>query len=60
MISTVCRAYSKNQMFFVGRANPFICDELNLNGIAAAGFAEELYRMFDSSNISYMLNRVFF
>ena len=46
---------------FVGRANPFICDELNLNGIPAAGFAEELYRMFDSSmgNISYRLNRVF-
>ena len=29
---------------FVGRANRFICGERNINGIAAAGFADEMQK----------------
>ena len=28
--------------FFLGRADPFICDEIHINEIEAADFAEEL------------------
>ena len=41
---------------FVGRANPFICDELHLNGIAGRGYVEELQWKIDNSkgSISYL------
>ena len=41
---------------FVGRTNTFICDELHINGTAAAGFAEDLRRTIDNSmgRINYL------
>ena len=41
---------------FVGRGSVFICEKLNLNGMAAAGFAEELQRTIENStsSISYL------
>ena len=38
---------------FVGRADKFICDKLHLNGIATAGFAEEMQRTIDNSMCSF-------
>ena len=40
----------------MGRTNPFICDELHLNGIESACFAEELQRTIDNimDNINYV------
>ena len=34
---------------FVGRTNPFICDELHINRTAAASFAEYLQRTIDNN-----------
>ena len=41
---------------FVGRTNPFICDELHINGTEAASFAEYLQRTIDNNmgNIYYL------
>ena len=56
LVQQLCVKERVGFVYVWGRVSPFICEELKLNGMAAASFAEELQRTFDHSmgNSSYL------